>query len=52
MTALFTSLFGVVTGIVFPATVTPVSVIAAFGLLFPLIGLTLAFLKRLASSGS
>ena len=47
MTAIFTGFFTLLSGIIFPATVTPVSSLAAFGLLFPLVGLALGFLYRL-----
>jgi hypothetical protein len=43
----------VLVGIIFPATVTPVSALAAFGLIFPIIGVVLGLLYRLVrSSGS
>jgi hypothetical protein len=38
-------------GIIFPDTVSAISVVAAFGLLFPFILVVLGLIKRLASSG-
>lgn len=51
MTALFGELFDLIVGIVFPATVTPVSALAAFGILFPLVVIALGFLRKLVRSG-
>lgn len=47
VTALFTGLFDLIVGLVFPTTPTPVSALAAFGLIFPLIGVAYSFLRRL-----
>lgn len=52
VTALFTALFDIIVGIVFPTTVTPVSVLAAFGIIFPLVVVALGFLYKLVRSGS
>lgn len=49
VTALFTALFDLIVGIVFPATPTPVSVLAAFGLIIPLVVAAFTFLRRLTS---
>ena len=51
VTELFNALLTLVSGIVFPAAVTPVSVLAAAGLLLPLIVWAVSFVKRIASSG-
>lgn len=48
VTALFTSMMTLVSGIIFPAVVTPISLLAAFGLLFPVILIVVAFVKMLA----
>ena len=50
MLAIFTQLFTILTGIIFPAAVTPVSALAAFGLLFPLLVVALGFLYKLVRS--
>jgi hypothetical protein len=47
MTALFTGFFALLSGIIFPATVTPVSALASFGILFPLVVIVLGFLYSL-----
>ena len=50
MLAIFTQLFTILTGIIFPDPVTPVSALAAFGLLFPLLVVALGFLYKLVRS--
>jgi hypothetical protein len=50
MILLFQSLMDVLVGIIFPATVTPISALASFGVLFPLIGLVLGLVYRLVRS--
>lgn len=47
VTDLVTQFFALISGIVFPATLTPVSVLAAFAFIFPLIGLVLSFFRGL-----
>jgi hypothetical protein len=48
VTLLITQLFTLISGIIFPATSTPISTLAAFGLLFPLVVLGLNFVLKLA----
>lgn len=47
VTELLTQFFTLISGIIFPATLTPVSVLAAFGMIFPIVGVVLGFLFSL-----
>jgi hypothetical protein len=49
---LFTSLFTLISGFIFPATPSAVSTLAAFAILFPLIVLVLGFLLKLVRGSS
>lgn len=44
---LFTEMFDLISGIIFPATITPISVLAAFGMIFPVLGVVLGFVFSL-----
>lgn len=52
VTELFTEFFTLISGIVFPTVLTPVSVLAAFGLIFPILIVVLGFLYRLVRGSS
>jgi hypothetical protein len=48
---LFTELFDILIAIIFPATPTAVSTLAAFAIIFPLVLVVLGFLFRLVRRG-
>ena len=48
----FNEMFDLISGIIFPATGTPVSVLAAFGIIFPLVVIVLSFVRSLARGNS
>lgn len=50
MLLLLTELFTILVGIIFPAAVTPVSALASFAILFPLLAIALGFLYKLVRS--
>lgn len=47
MTAIFQGFFTLLTGVIFPDTVTSVSALASFGVLFPIVVVVLGFLYSL-----
>jgi hypothetical protein len=52
VTALFDALFALLIGIIFPATPTAISTLAAFGIIFPLVVVVLGFLFKLVRGRS
>ena len=50
MLELFQAFTDVLVGLIFPATVTPISALASFGILFPIIGIVLGLVYRLVRS--
>lgn len=47
-----TAFFDLLSGMIFPTTLTPISVLAAFGLIFPIVGIVLGFVFSLARGRS
>lgn len=50
MQLLFSEFMDILVALIFPAVVTPVSALAAFGIIFPIVGIVLSLLYRLVRS--
>jgi hypothetical protein len=52
VTTLLNQFFTLISGMIFPATLTPVSVLAAFGVIFPIVGVVMGFVFSLVRGRS